>query len=58
MGAEVWEPFSRNDQADTLQQSTAYRIGQKDMHDVRNSDGILAVVNGIPPDEGVMVKSE
>ena len=56
LGAEVWEPFARNNQGDTLQPGAAYRIGQKDMCDVRDSDGIFAVVNGVPPDEGVMVE--
>ncbi len=56
MGAEVWEPFARNNQGGTLGPGAAYRIGQKDMRDVRDSDGILAVVNGVPPDEGVMVE--
>lgn len=56
MGAEVWEPFARNNQGDATQPGEAYRIGQADMHDVMNSDGILAVVNGVPPDEGVMVE--
>lgn len=56
MGAQVWEPFERNNQESTLKPGVAYRIGQKDMQDVRNSDGIFAVVNGIPPDEGVMIE--
>ena len=56
MGAQVWEPFVRNNQQDRSQMGTAYRIGQADMHDVRESDGILAIVNGVPPDEGVMVE--
>jgi len=57
MGAEVWEPFERNNQlADTAQPGTAYAIGQADVRDVKDSDGILAIVNGVPPDEGVMVE--
>lgn len=56
MGAEVWEPFARNNQVDMLQPGAAYQVGQKDMRDVRDSDGIFAVVNGVPPDEGVMVE--
>jgi len=57
MGAEVWEPFERNNQqADSSQPPTAYAIGQADMRDVKDSDGILAIVNGVPPDEGVMVE--
>ena len=31
------------------------RIGQADLRDVREADGLFAVVNGCPPDESVMV---
>ena len=56
MGLEVWEPFERNNQDDVSEDGVAYRIGQDDMSDVKNSDGIFAVVNGTPPDEGVMIE--
>ena len=56
LGLEVWEPFARNNQEDFSQAGWAYRIGQKDYSDVRESDAIFAVVNGVPPDEGVMVE--
>jgi len=56
LGADVWEPFARNNQIDKLAPGWAYRIGQADLRDVRDSDGIFAVVNGCPPDEGVMVE--
>ena len=55
-GAEVWEPFARNNQIDRAESGWAYRIAQADVRDVRESDGIFAVVNGCPPDEGVMVE--
>lgn len=55
-GAEVWEPFTRNNQVDRARSGWAYRIGQADLHDVREADGLFAVVNGCPPDEGVMVE--
>ena len=55
-GAEVWEPFVRNNQVDRAISGWAYRIGQADARDVREADGIFAVVNGCPPDEGVMVE--
>ena len=46
MGAEVWEPFERNNPDDmSLRPGSAYRTGQADMRDVHDSDGILAVVN-------------
>ena len=56
LGAEVWEPFERNNQIDRASSGWAYRIGQADLGDVRDSDGLFAVVNGCPPDEGVMVE--
>ncbi len=56
LGLEVWEPFSRNNQLDPSKAGWAYRIGQCDFRDVVESDGIFAVVNGVPPDEGVMIE--
>ena len=56
MGADVWEPFARNNQIDRASAGWAYRIGQADLRDVREADGLFAVVNGCPPDEGVMVE--
>ena len=56
LGAAVWEPFARNNQIDKATAGWAWRIGQADLRDVRDSDGIFAVVNGCPPDEGVMVE--
>lgn len=56
LGAEVWEPFTRNNQIDMSQAGWAYRVAQADMNDVKNCDGIFAIVNGTPPDEGVMVE--
>ena len=55
IGADVWEPFGRNNQ-DTATDGWAYRVGQADMRDVREADGFFGVVNGCPPDEGVMVE--
>ena len=56
LGLEVWEPFARNNQVDFSQSGWAYRIGQADFADVRDADAIFAIVNGVPPDEGVMVE--
>ena len=44
---EVWEPFERNGQVD---------LAQADLQDVRDADAFLAIVNGTPPDEGVMLE--
>ena len=56
LGLEVWEPFARNNQVDFSETDWAYRIGQRDTEDVAEADAIFAVINGVPPDEGVMVE--
>ena len=56
LGAEVWEPFARNNQVDPTVAGWAYQIGQRDVADARACDAIFAIVNGAPPDEGVMVE--
>jgi len=56
LGAEVWEPFERNNQVDFSEIGWAYKISQADLDDVKKCDGIFAVVNGNPPDEGVMIE--
>jgi nucleoside 2-deoxyribosyltransferase len=57
LNLEVWEPFERNNQDDlTSKPGWAYMVGQKDYEDVQNSNAIFAVVNGTPPDEGVMIE--
>ncbi len=56
VGAEVWEPFERNNQIDFSAPGWAWKVGQADTRDVREADGLFAVVNGCPPDEGVMVE--
>jgi len=56
MGVEVWEPFRRNGQVDLAEPGWAWRVAQADLQDVRDADALLAVVNGTPPDEGVMLE--
>ena len=56
LGLEVWEPFQRNNQIDISQPGWAHRIALADCRDVRDADAVFAVVNGTPPDEGVMVE--
>lgn len=56
IGLEVWEPFARNNNENVGLPGRAYRIGQRDKSDVIEADAIFAVVNGVPPDEGVMVE--
>ena len=56
LGLEVWEPFARNAQVDLAQPGWAHAVAQRDLQDVRDADALLAIVNGTPPDEGVMVE--
>jgi len=58
LGYEVWEPFRRTEQTalDFANKNWAYDVGQADKSDVENCDIIFAIVNGTPPDEGVMIE--
>ena len=56
LGLEVWEPFARNGQVNLAEQGWAYRVAKRDLQDVRDADALFAIVNGTPPDEGVMVE--
>lgn len=56
LGVQVCEPFERNNQIDFSKAGWAYQVAQADCRDVRACDGIFAIVNGTPPDEGVMVE--
>ena len=56
LGLEVWEPVERNGQVDLAQEGWAWRVAQADLQDVRDADAFLAIVNGTPPDEGVMLE--
>ena len=56
LGMTVWEPFQRNNQVDFSKPGWAYKVALANFQDVRNADAIFAVVNGTPPDEGVMIE--
>ena len=56
MGVRVWEPFNRNSTIDLSTPSWANKVAFSNLNDLRQSDGLFAIVNGTPPDEGVMVE--
>ena len=56
MGVNVWEPFFRNSHVDISTPGWANKVASSNLRDLRNADGIFAIVNGSPPDEGVMVE--
>ena len=55
-GLEVWEAFARYGQVNLAGPGWAYRVAQRDLQDVHDADALFAIVNGTPPDEGVMVE--
>jgi len=57
LGHTVWEPFSRNEEQVNFKDTEwPYKLSQMDKNDVKKCDAIFAVINGTPPDEGVMVE--
>ena len=56
MGVEVFEPFARNSNIDFATPGWANKVAISNLNDLRLCDGFFAIVNGIPPDEGVMVE--
>ena len=56
MGARVLEPFNRNSCVDFSISGWANKVASSNLRDLRDSDALFAIVNGSPPDEGVMVE--
>ena len=56
MGASVLEPFARNSDIDISKPGWANKVASSNLIDLRQADGLFAIVNGVPPDEGVMVE--
>ena len=56
MGARVLEPFNRNSSIDSSISGWANKVASSNLRDLRDSDALFAIVNGSPPDEGVMVE--
>ena len=53
---EVYEPFQRTKNLIQKDGQWAYDIAQSNLDDLEKCDGIFAIVNGTPPDEGVMIE--
>ena len=56
MGAKVLEPFARNSDIDLSIPGCANKLALSNFRDLRDSDALFGIVNGSPPDEGVMVE--
>ena len=52
----VYEPFERTKHLISKKNNWAYEIAKTNLIDLKSCDCIFAIVNGNPPDEGVMVE--
>ena len=53
---EVYEPFERTKHLINNNNYWAYELAKTNKRDLEKSDCIFAIVNGNPPDEGVMIE--
>ena len=56
LNVEVYEPFDRTKHLISKKNNWAYELAQTNLKDLKSCDCIFAIVNGTPPDEGVMVE--
>jgi len=56
LNVEVFEPFERAKPLTQQESEWAYDVARSNFHDLKECDCIFAIVNGNPPDEGVMIE--
>ena len=56
LNIEVYEPFEMTKQIVQKEGEWAYNLAESNFHYLKKSDCIFAIVNGSPPDEGVMIE--
>ena len=56
LNIEVYEPFERTKNMIQNESDWAYDLAKSNFEDLKKCDGIFAIVNGTPPDEGVMIE--
>ena len=56
LNIEVYEPFERTKHISQKKENWAYELAESNFNDLKNCDCIFAIVNGNPPDEGVMIE--
>ena len=56
LNIEVYEPFDRTKHIIKEKDEWAYELAKSNYHDLNECDCIFAIVNGNPPDEGVMIE--
>jgi len=56
LNLEVFEPFERTKHLIKKRGDWAYNLAKTNYEDLKKCDCIFAIVNGSPPDEGVMIE--
>ncbi len=56
LNVEVYEPFERTKHLINSKNDWAHELAKTNLKDLKACDCIFAIVNGNPPDEGVMVE--
>ena len=56
LNIEVYEPFERTTDIIHKEGEWAYDLARSNLNDLKKCDCIFAIVNGNPPDEGVMIE--
>ena len=56
LNIEVYEPFERTKDIMQVEGKWAYDLARSNLNDLKECDCIFAIVNGTPPDEGVMIE--
>jgi len=56
LNIEVYEPFDRTKHIIQKEGEWAYELARSNFNDLTECDCIFAIVNGTPPDEGVMIE--
>ena len=56
LNIEVYEPFERTKEIIQKEGKWPYELARSNFNDLKKCDCIFAIVNGTPPDEGVMIE--
>ena len=56
LNIEVYEPFERTKHILQKEGEWAYELAKRNFDDLKKCDCIFAIINGTPPDEGVMIE--
>ena len=56
LNIDVHEPFERTNHLIKKDSDWAYDLARRNLDDLQKCDCIFAIVNGTPPDEGVMIE--